>query len=171
MAYTKASAALRIAKDKLDMSYKDTADLCGVNVGSVKRWMLTGRADEKAIQPLLEIIGPVYLNVSQIADHLVQLYRNNQRRNKKGFLVRRFSVTSRQMEDIAGREYLKATIKSDLIDECRERGFVLLEGTDDFIMILWKWLYEGCAAVGDDEIPEFYEKLADMEDDDDDSGD
>lgn len=83
MAYTKARAALRIAKDKHEMSFQDIADLCKVSLGSVKRWMLSGRADEKAIAPLLERIGRVCLNAIQMADHLEQLYESGPRENTK----------------------------------------------------------------------------------------
>lgn len=160
MAYTKAREALRIAKEKYEMSYQDIAELCDVSLGSVKRWMLNGRADEKAIRPLVERIGQVYLTVSQVADHLEQLYGAGPRHNAKGNRVRRLVITNRQLERVAGRQHLKGAFKNDLIDELRERGFLFQEGTDDFVMASWRWLHDSCAAVNDEELPEFYGDLA-----------
>ena len=74
MAYTKAREALRIAREKYDLSYQEIAELCQVSLGSVKRWMLNGRADEKAIAPLVAKIGQVYLTASQVADHVIGIY-------------------------------------------------------------------------------------------------
>lgn len=166
MAYTKAREALRIAKDKYEMSYQDVADMCDVSLGSVKRWMLNGRADENAIRPLIARIGPVYLTVSQVADHLEQLYDAGPRLNAKGNNVRRLRVANYQLERIAGRRHLKLGIKKDLVDELRERGYLFEQGTDDFVMVSWGWLHASSAAICDDEIPEFYENLAEEIDSD-----
>jgi transcriptional regulator with XRE-family HTH domain len=169
MAYTKAREALRIAKDKYDMSYQDIADLCEVSLGSVKRWMLNGRANEKAIHPLIERIGQVYLSISQVADHLEQLYRAGPRENAKGHKVSRIRLGADQLERIAGRQHLKVSFKNDLIEELRERGFLLEEGTGDFVLVSWKWLYVSCSELDDSEIPEFYEAIAlEMDDDEED---
>lgn len=49
----------------------------------------------------------------------------------------------------------------------RERGFLLAEGTDDFILVSWKWLHNSCAVLKDSEIPDFYDDLTDAIDGDD----
>lgn len=166
MAYTKAREALRIAKDKYDMSYQDIAELCNVSLGSVKRWMLNGRADEKAIRPLIDRIGQVYLNVSQVADHLEQLFRAGPRKNTRGKKVYRLCVENSQLQRIAGRQHLKLSFRNDLTDEMRERGFLLVEGSGDFLLVAWKWFHNSCAVLEDSEIPEFYDNLADEIDED-----
>jgi len=166
MAYTKAREALRIAKDKYEMSYQDIADLCDVSLGSVKRWMLNGRADEKAIRPLIERIGQVYLTVSQVADHLEQLYDAGPRENTKGNNVRRLRIANSQLERVAGRQHLKSSFKDDLADELRERGYLFEEGTDNFVMVSWRWLHDSSAEISDDELPEFYADLAEEIDSD-----
>lgn len=168
MAYTKAREALRIAKDKYEMSYQDVADLCEVSLGSVKRWMLNGRADEKAIQPLLDRIGRVYLKATQVADHLEHLYQAGPRLNAKGVAVRRLRIANYQLERMAGREFLKSTFKADLYGELRERGFLFEPGTDDFVLVKWRWLHDSCTAISDEELPDFYADLADEIDADED---
>ena len=148
------------------MSYQDVADLCGVSLGSVKRWMLNGRADEKAIQPLVERIGRVYLKATQVADHLEHLYQAGPRTNAKGIEVHRLRLANYQLERMAGREFLKSTFKVDLYGELRERGFLFEEGTDDFILVKWKWLHDSCAVLSDEELPDFYVDLAEEIDSD-----
>jgi hypothetical protein len=127
--------------------------------------MLNGRADEKFIRPLIDQIGQVYLSVSQVADHLEQLYEAGPRENAKGINVRRLRIAISQLE-IAGRQHLKSGFKFDLRDEMRERGFLLEEGSDDFVLVSWKWLHDSCSAIQDEEIPDFYGDLADEIDSD-----
>lgn len=161
MTYTRAKEALMIAKDKYGMSYRDIAELCDVSLGTVKRWMLVGRADEDKILPLIERIGhQVYLTPSHVADHLEHLYKSGPRENAKGNNVRRFRITNQQLKRIAGRQYLKATFKAELIDELRERGYLLVADDDGFVMVNWKWLYNSSAEISDSELPDFYEVIA-----------
>jgi len=168
MAYTKAREALRIAKDRYRMTYTEIAKLCGVNLGTVKRWMLSGRADEKAISPLIEKVGVgrVLLSAEQVADHLEQLYDAGPRKNSKGTKVRRLLITNQQLVRIAGRQNLRSAFENDVRDEMRDRGFLFAKGIDDYILVNWKWLHNSSALLDDGEIPEFYDDLADEIDDD-----
>jgi hypothetical protein len=134
MAYTKAKEALRIATEKYEMSYEDIAGLCNVSLGTVKRWMTNGRADEKAIRPLINKIGSVYLSASQVADHLEQLYGAGSRENRKGAKVHRFRITNSQLHKISGRARLKPAFMNELIEEMDRRGRLFLEGADGFII-------------------------------------
>ncbi len=160
-AYTKAKEALRIATDKYEMSYEDIAALCGVSLGTVKRWMSNGRADDKAIRPLINKIGSVYLSASQVADHLEQLYRTGLRENQKGRTVHRFCITNNQLQKISGRERIRSAFTNELVEEMDRRGRLFLEGTNDFIIVSWKWLYDSCASLDESELQDFYTHLAD----------
>ena len=165
LAYTKTREALRIAREKYDLSYQEIADLCGVSLGSVKRWMLTGRAQEKAIQPLINQIGQVYLTASQVADHLFEIFKAGPRENGKGKSVRRFRVTDAQLAGIAGRQHIRNAFLEDLIDELREYGLLMVRGTGCFLVVSWQWLSDGCVEIQDSEIPDFYLNLAEDIDD------
>jgi transcriptional regulator with XRE-family HTH domain len=166
MAYTKAREVLRIATDKHGMSYDDVAQLCGVSLGSVKRWMMNGRADPAAIKPLLDKVGTVYLSASQVADHLQSLYAAGPRENRRRQNVRRLSLTAIQLAKIAGRQRLKAAFLEEISEELKDRGFLFEQGIGNFIMVSWKWLNGSCAEILDDELRDYFIDLAEDIDED-----
>jgi hypothetical protein len=88
------------------MTYSEMADLCGVSEGSVKRWVTTGRANARVIEPLVRHVGAVRLTPKDLGDTLIEIYK----RRKK-----RFSMTWVQLRRLYGQ-----TIRTRLIEELRE---------------------------------------------------
>lgn len=125
----KARLIVKLANDK-GYSNEEIAELCGVSVGSVKRWYATGRADADKIQPLEECVGPVHLTPEAAANILISIYRERRKR---------FRITRSQLKAIAGRTSLRRAFVEPLAEVMLDRGFYLLDGyleeEDDFVVI------------------------------------
>ena len=50
-------------------SYEEIAEICSVSIGSVKRWLTTGRADGNRISAIEDLIGPVHLRPGAVGDN------------------------------------------------------------------------------------------------------
>lgn len=104
------------------MSFEDVAGVCGVAVGSVKRWLATGRADADKIAALEAEVGAVYLSPETVAEDLADIYRSRKRR---------FRVTKDQLRRISGRSDLRDTFLNALGEALTDRGFYFLPGHVD----------------------------------------
>lgn len=166
--YTKADIAIRRATDeKFGYTHDDIAQLCGVNIGSVKRWLTTGRAKADAIQPLLDIVGySPYLSAKQVTEHLVELNRPL-KANQHGKNVRRYSITRRQLGKIAGREILRAAFLQEIEEELLTYNLLFLEGVDFFVVVHKNWIFDSCAKITDEALKDFIQDIAAQIDDDD----
>ncbi len=117
---TEASQLVITATNK-GMSYQDIADLCGVSLGSVKRWVATGRAREVAIRPLVKKIGRPLLPAEKVAEILIEIY------SKRG---RRFRIKAVDLGRLAGRVQLKNSFFDALEDALDARNYLIVRGYD-----------------------------------------
>lgn len=134
-------------------SYEDIAEKCGVSIGTVKRWISTGRADDEKISALAKEIGHINLSPEAIADILVEVYRNRNRR---------YRINKNDLKRVAGRAILKAAFLETLSEYLMERGFYFLEHDDFFVVISSKQLLKHVSStLGNEELEEYFIDLAD----------
>ncbi|MCP4700195.1 MAG: hypothetical protein GY862_25585 [Gammaproteobacteria bacterium] len=107
---------------KKGYSYDEIADICNVSVGSVKRWLATGRANADRIQFIEDLIGPIYLSPEFVAEILVEIYRIKKKRYRLG---------RDQLKSVAGRVALKASFIERITQSMLDSGYYFLEGFDD----------------------------------------
>jgi hypothetical protein len=147
------------------------ASLCGVSPGSVKRWLATGRAAKDRIAPLAEKVGPVYPSPSEVARDLIAIKK---RMGKRPIRVKRSYV-----KKIAGRTRLKGSFESDLIDCLDGHGYAFIEAIDEqtdddvYLMFKRKWLFGKIqTAVKKADMEDYFvDRLLEVDDDEDSSGD
>jgi hypothetical protein len=135
------------------LSYQEMAEICGVSEGSVKRWFATGRANSKAIEPLVKQVGAIQLNPQDIGNTCITIYKNRKKR---------FSLEWEQLRKLAGR-----VLTMELIDALAKyldgRGYLFREVWSEgdknsvFIMIslrqLKRYVKEN---LQDEDIKDFY---------------
>ena len=148
------------ASDK-GMTYEEIAKICGVSLGSVKRWVATGRARASAIQPLVDRLGKTLLSAESVADTLMAIYA------KRG---RRFRIRASDLVAIAGRCRLRDAFLAELEDALDERSCLLIRGfaggEDLFFVERWgQYKKHVSYTLGEKEIEEYYQDVAeDIED-------
>ena len=76
------------------MSYDEIAELCEVSEGSVRRWVSSGRANAKTIEPLVKKVGTIQLTPQDLGNTCIEIYK---KRKKRFFLERD------QLMKLAGR--------------------------------------------------------------------
>ena len=111
-------------------TYEGISDICDVSIGTVKRWLATGRADANKINSLETEIGLIYLQPESVGDILIEIYKNR----KKRFRLKRF-----QLKRIAGRAALRNAFVDKLTQYLLHRGFFMLEcvdGDNDIFIII-----------------------------------
>lgn len=111
-------------------TYEEISDICDVSIGSVKRWLATGRADANKIKSLEIEIGPIYLQAESVGDILIEIYKNRNRR---------FRLKRMQLKRIAGRTALRNAFVDKLIQYLLNRGFFMFEtvdGDNDIFIII-----------------------------------
>jgi len=111
-------------------SYEEIADICNVSIGSVKRWLSTGRADAGKIKNLEHIVGHTYLQPESVGDILIEIYRS---RNK------RYRLKRYQLKQISGRFTLRTSFVKQITRYLSDNGYFMLEsveGEEDFFIIL-----------------------------------
>ena len=111
-------------------THDEIAEICDVSVGSIKRWMSTGRADASKIKALEGEIGQIYLQPDAVGDILIEIYKN---RNK------RYRLKRIHLKRIAGRSALRGVFVEQLIQYMLDNGYFMLEtveGEEDFFIIL-----------------------------------
>ena len=137
-------------------SYDEIANVCGVSVGSVKRWLSTGRADADNIQHIENLVGAIYLSPESVSEILIEIYRTRKRRYRLG---------RKQLKSIAGRTALKASFVKKITQMMLDRGYYFLEGFSDdedyFIIISTNQLCRFVSTkLSHDEIQDYYQILA-----------
>lgn len=138
-------------------SLDSIADLCGVNVGSVKRWFATGRASKEKIAPLAAKVGPVYPSPSAVAQHLIAI--------KKHLGNPKLRIKRSYIKKIAGRSRLKGAFETELIEYLDGEGYLFIEDvdpeTDDDIYFMFRrsWLRKNIkTSLTRKNIEEFFEE-------------
>jgi len=110
--------------------YDEIAHICKVAVGTVKRWVSTGRADAAKIKALENEIGPVYLGSETVGDILIEIYKTRKRR---------YRIKRIQLKKIAGRSTLRHSFVDGIIQHLLNNGYFMLEavaGEDDIYIII-----------------------------------
>ncbi len=111
-------------------THDEVAEICDVSVGSIKRWLATGRADAGKIQALEKEIGQIYLQPDAVGDILIEIYKNR----KKRYRLKRI-----HLKRIAGRSALRSVFVEQLVQYLLDNGYFMLEaveGENDFFIIL-----------------------------------
>ena len=117
----KARQIVTVATEK-GYSYDEIAQICGVSVGSVKRWLSTGRADADKIQLIENVIGPIYLSPESVSEILDDIYKTRKQRYRLG---------RNQLKLLAGRSALKASFVERITQAMLDRGYYFLEAFGD----------------------------------------
>lgn len=157
---TKARQIVTIATDK-GYTYQEIAEICDVSIGSIKRWLATGRADASKIKKIEMEIGHVYLSYESVGDVLIDIYKN---RNK------RFRLKRIELKRVAGRSVLKSGFVENLLMYLLDKGYYMfeaVEGDDDFFVIIRirQVLKHVKDFLSEDKINEYFNDLADEIDD------
>jgi len=111
-------------------THEEIAETCDVSIGSIKRWLATGRADASKIKALEREIGHIYLQPEAVGDILVEIYKNR----KKRYRLKRI-----HLKRIAGRTALRGVFVEQLMQYLLDIGYFMLEavdGEDDFFIII-----------------------------------
>jgi len=152
----RAQQIVLIATEK-GYSYEDIADICNVSMGSVKRWISTGRADADKIKLLEEKIGALLMTPEMVAETLIDLYKKRKKR---------FRLGRHQLRQIAGRSALKGAFLDQLNRCLFDKGFYFLdafEGDSQFFIVIssGRLLKHVKELLSKDEIGQYYTALAD----------
>lgn len=111
-------------------THNEIAEICDVSVGSIKRWMSTGRADANKIKALEREIGQIYLQPDAVGDILIEIYKKRKRR---------FRLKTIDLKKIAGRSALRGVFVEQLIQYMLDNGYFMLEtfeGEEDFFIVI-----------------------------------
>jgi transposase len=150
--------------------YETIAELCGVSIGSIRRWVATGRAKSSVIVELEKEIGKSYLSAETVSSILIDIYRKRGK-NRKGF---RYRIKRMQLKRIAGRRSLGWKFIEELSNYLSAQGYIMIEesdGIDDFFIVIRQkqLLIHVKRYISDTEINNFFRDLSDdIEGDDDD---
>ena len=165
---TNARQLVQVAREK-GMTYQDIAEKCDVSVGSVKRWVSTGRADKNRIRPLEMIVGQTFISPEAVANVLIENYKQPSRK--------RYRLSPSQLRKISGRTVLGREFLKRLLEHMLGSGYHFIEtvesGEDVFVVISNQQLLTHVPReLSDKDLSAYYQSLAEgIEDDDDEEGD
>lgn len=146
-----------IALDK-GYTHEEIASICDVSVGSVKRWMATGRADAQALKHLKEEIGPLYIKPKEVGEILIEIYKTRKRR---------YRIQKSQLKKISGRSTLRTSFMNELYEYMEENNHIMLEFEIDnecfYVVIRKSQILHHCKeTLKLNEINNYYKEIADQ---------
>jgi len=119
---TNARYIVKDAIDKLGLTHSKISEICNVSIGSIKRWISTGRANAEKIKPLENLLTGISTknfvkSIDDVGEVLIKIY---EKRNI-------FSIKSSTLSIMSGRIFIHDKFISQLSEYLLDRGFYILK--------------------------------------------